>query len=314
MPSTVTIETTPRHVDAGEEAFFCQNIANPFGQDVDVVQSESFMSAGSHHLFVFYEPKNADGPLEDCSGLEFKSAVHAAQSPQHSITYPEGVGRFVSASDGLRVMAHYLNTTNDPIEAKISVVFHVVPAGSVEFQAAAVFFNNSDISVPALSTGEATKTCALPYEIQLIDAVSHMHQHATNFQAKTDTGTMLYEGTDWDSPEALRFDPPLVLPAGTQITFTCNYDNTKGSEPLSFGESAKTNEMCIFGGRISPRPWARASCVSESAPRDGYPVDFALKLMRFRSRSTPSTRTRIRSPTATTSFGSFTKRSARAEM
>jgi hypothetical protein len=64
-PGTVTIKTTSRTVAAGEEAFFCQNFSNPFGQDVDVLQSESFMTPGSHHMFVFYEQGATDGPLED---------------------------------------------------------------------------------------------------------------------------------------------------------------------------------------------------------------------------------------------------------
>jgi hypothetical protein len=250
---TVTIETAPRRVEIGEEAFFCQNISNPFGQDVEVLESQSSMSAGSHHMFVFYEGSNSDGPVVDCSGLEFDRAVHSSQSQEHTITYPPDVGRFVGADDGFRVMAHYLNTTGAPVDAVVKVTFRYVPSGTVQHQAAAVFFNNMAVYVGAKSSGQAEKTCDIPYDIQLIDAVSHMHQYGETFQAKTQDGTVIYETDTWDEPETAKFDPPLALPAGTQITWTCNYDNPTNLV-LTFGESAQTNEMCIFGGVYFPAP------------------------------------------------------------
>jgi hypothetical protein len=253
-PDVVTIKTTKRVVPAYDEAFFCQNFANPFGRDVDVIQSESFMTPGSHHLFVFYEPGATDGPVEDCSGLEFQKAVHGAQVPQLKIDYPPGVGRHFGTDSGIRVLAHYLNTTDKDIDAEITVVFNVVPAGTIQYEAASVFFNNLDLYVPKLSSGQATKTCTLPYDIKLLSSISHMHQYGTSFVAKTGDGTVLYQGTDWSEPITKNYEPPLDLKMNTQITWTCSYDNTANSSPLTFGESAKTNEMCIFAGTYYPAP------------------------------------------------------------
>src|SRR5438046_2979369 len=50
---TVTIVTEEFSIGPGEEAFRCQNFANPFGKDVVILKSESAMAAGSHHMFVF---------------------------------------------------------------------------------------------------------------------------------------------------------------------------------------------------------------------------------------------------------------------
>jgi hypothetical protein len=248
-----TIQTTPRAIAPGEEAFFCQNFANPFGQDVAVLESESFMTPGSHHMFVFYEPGAVDGPVKDCSGLEFKRPLHLAQSPQQKSSYPPGVGRVVSGADGLRVSAHYLNTGTSTIEAQISVVFKVVPKAAVVHQAGALFFNNLAIYVAPNGPGQATKTCTLPYDAKLINAVSHMHQYATSFVATASSGETIYETTDWDEPVPKLFEPPLALAAGTQITFTCSYQNNTGSA-LTFGDSAKHNEMCILAGAYYPAP------------------------------------------------------------
>ena len=40
-------------------------------------------------------------------------------------------------------------------------------------------------------------------------------------------------------------DPPLPIHGGDLITWSCDFDNDTGAT-LRFGESAATNEMCIF--------------------------------------------------------------------
>jgi hypothetical protein len=249
----VTIKTDVRTVAKGEEAFFCQNFANPFGGPVDVVRSESFMNPGSHHLFVFYEEGATDGPVEDCSGLEYQRVLHTAQTPQHLTTYPAGVGRHVEAESGLRIMAHYLNTGDAAIDAQITVVFDVVPGGTAEMQAASLFFNNLGVYVPPNGPGSATKTCTIPHEARIIDVVSHMHKFGVKFKAETNTGEVVYEGEDWDEPTPKHYDPAMLVPAGSSITYTCDYINTT-SQFLTFGDSALTNEMCILSGTYYPAP------------------------------------------------------------
>ncbi|HMR74175.1 MAG TPA: hypothetical protein PKD61_03655 [Polyangiaceae bacterium] len=250
---TVTIKTSPRSLAPGEEAFFCQNFSNPFGQDVEVLESESFMTPGSHHMFVFYGGSVTDGPVHDCSGLEFKKPLHTAQTPQHLTKYPAGVGRVVNANTGLRISAHYFNTSSKPVEAVITATFKVVSVGSLTHQAGSLFFLNPNIFVEPFQTGKATETCTLPSDVNVIDVVSHMHSFSTNFEAKTDAGKVVYEGTEWDDPKPNVFTPPLALSKGTKITYTCDYKNTL-STPLTFGESAETNEMCILSGTYFPAP------------------------------------------------------------
>lgn len=251
--TTVTLATSPRTVAPGEEAYFCQNFSNPFGQDVEIVESESFMTPGSHHMFVFRKVGATDGPVQDCSGLEFENPVHTAQTPQHLTKYPPGVGRFVSAGTGLRVSAHYLNTSQKPVEAVITVQFKVASAGTMQHHAGALFFLNPSIYVAPFQTGGAKDTCTLPQDIQLIDVVSHMHSFGTKFDAKTSDGKNVYATTNWDDPEPTVFSPPLALGQGTQISYECSYKNTL-SQPLTFGESAQTNEMCILSGTYFPAP------------------------------------------------------------
>jgi hypothetical protein len=246
----VTIVTTPRTVAPGEEAFLCQDFANPFGETVGVVRSHSTMTS-SHHMFVFFDPIGGNGSLEDCSGLEYTKTLHASQTSDSVTSYPPGVGVQVTLGTGLRVLAHYLNTTDEPVEAKVTVTFDFVPLDQIELHAGPLFFNNFSISVPPNGVGQASETCEVPNDIQITEVVSHMHKQGVHFVAKTDTGQLLYEGSDWDEPTPAKFDPPLALPKGTKITYTCDYENPT-SQWLDFGESASTNEMCILSGTYYP--------------------------------------------------------------
>ena len=65
---------------------------------------------------------------------------------------------------------------------------------------------------------------------------------------------------DWDHPTPQLFSPPLALGNDTEITWTCSYDN-RFDVPLSFGESAATNEMCILGGTFFPAAQRSHGCL-----------------------------------------------------
>ena len=71
-----------------------------------------------------------------------------------------------------------------------------------------------------------------------------MHQRATNFVASDSTGRTLYQTTVWAEPKPVIYSPPVHLPSGTTITWSCTYVNDTGST-LTFGESAANNVMCI---------------------------------------------------------------------
>jgi hypothetical protein len=248
--SQVTIETDVFEVGPGEEVFMCQNFKNPFGASVDLEKIVSVMNPGSHHLAVFMT-SGGDMPLHSCSGLEFSSPIHTAQRPEHSTNFPEGVGRHLDFLSDLRINMHYFNPTIDTITGRARVTFVVGRSGLVP--AGSVFFNNMGVTVPPHEIGTAQQTCAVSQDIKLLETISHMHQHATHFIAKTNDGTVVYETTEWDEPQPLGFSPPLELKAGTQITVTCTYDN-RSDQTLTFGESAEFNEMCILGGTYFPAP------------------------------------------------------------
>lgn len=246
----VQLITDSFEVPPGGEVYKCQNFTNPFGADVDIIYSESFMAPMSHHMFAFREQGLTDSGLMDCSGLEIAEYIHTAQTPEEIVTYPPGVGRFLPSTDGVRIQMHYLNTSPDPITAQVTLTLHYVDPTEVDAHAAALFLNNLGVRArPGEST--STKTYALPYDIKLIGAGSHMHSRGVGFLANVVGGPDLYTTTEWDEPEPVGFDPPIDIATGQQVQWACTYQNPTAST-LTFGESAATNEMCIFVGTFYP--------------------------------------------------------------
>jgi len=249
----LTLTSDSFTVNAGDEIYREQNFANPIGHDVDIIESESFMTPGSHHMFAFHGGQfNANGALETSSGVEFAGYIHTAQTPQQLTSYPAGIGRFLAGGDGIRLQVHYINTGTQSLQASVSLRIRYVDPSKVQYHAAEVFLDNIGINVPP---GQSTATLSypMPYDVKLLGAASHMHSRAIKFDSKTGDGREIYTTTQWDEPQATSFSPAMDVPAGQTISWSCTWNNTTGTT-LSFGESAAKNEMCIFTGVYYPAP------------------------------------------------------------
>jgi hypothetical protein len=239
-------------VAPGGEVYKCQDFTNPFGKDTAVVQMDTALTQGSHHMFAFVMPNNQltlKGSLADCpsGGVEFHEYLTTTGSPQTTTQYPAGIGRIFAAGNGLRLNVHLINTGGAPKDASITFKVRVVDPASLDQRVASIFLNQVGLRVPAgMST--QSKTYAIPQEIWLMDTASHMHKRGIHFVA-TAGAQNIYDGTEWAEPTPKTFDPPLHLASGTQITWSCTYNNDSGGA-LSFGESASKNEMCILVGEF----------------------------------------------------------------
>lgn len=255
MAEEYQMSMTAVDVPAGTEIYKCQDFDNPFGKDVAILQSQSIMVKGAHHFAAFRISGLTAAPMMDCpaGGFEAHEFIHASQQLDQTTTYPAGVGRFLPATDGIRLMVHFLNATGATVHVPpTSFSMHYVDADQVQYKAAAVFLNNLGVKAPP-GQSTATKSYALQSDIRLLLAVSHMHEHGVNFTSSTDDGRKIYDSTQWSEPTAASFAPPIDIASGTSITWTCSFQNDTG-QTLVFGQSAVQNEMCIFNGVYYPSP------------------------------------------------------------
>jgi hypothetical protein len=233
------------------EVYYCQNFANPWGSQVDIKAYDLDMSAGSHHMFAFYQNNATDGAVAPCpnGGLTFGAFTFTAQSPKLSQLYPTTVGATLPQTTGFQMMVHYLNTGSTTITAHVSLTVYVAKAGMVMQHAGVLYLNDAAIIVPPGQSNNSS-SFTLPQDVYLLTTGSHMHQQGTNFVTTYD-GTTLFQTTQWAEPPGIAFNPPLLLKAGTKVTWECTYDNMT-QNIMTFGESAKTNVMCISVSTFYP--------------------------------------------------------------
>lgn len=258
-PNTVTITMGSFVVPAGKEIFMCQDFDNPFGgADVAIGTSASDMTPGSHHLHVFYgEDSPASRTVSVCQNpFEFRSLLHVAGQPHLVTQYPAGMAAKLKGSVGLRLQAHYLNTTSSDFTANVVVRLTKVDPATITKWIAQLYFNRTVLSVPPGNDQQVTTTCTVPSTygpISLISGGSHMHSRGVHFVATTSAGAKLVDTTQWDEPPIESYAPEVALNPGDSITWTCTYNNQTGST-LTFGDSAEKNEMCIYLARFYSAP------------------------------------------------------------
>ncbi|MEO7330969.1 MAG: hypothetical protein ABI193_20510 [Minicystis sp.] len=250
----VTLTLSSFTVPPGGEVYKCQNFKNPFkGADAEITRFESHMTKGSHHMLLFYKKTvKEDGPLDDCSGLEFAATPYSTQLPDDELSFPEGVAGLLSPDRGLRVQSHYLNVTEQPIEAHVEVKLHLAKPGTVTDHAGILFVVEPAIDIAPNSMGVVQHDCGIPYDMNLIKATSHMHKHGTSFSS-TIGGEKIFDTNTWDDPKPVTFEPGKPVKANAPLHFECHFTNNS-AETLTFGESAQNNEMCIFVAAFYPIP------------------------------------------------------------
>lgn len=248
---TITMETFT--VPPGAEVYKCQDFKNPFGGTAaEVAAFESHMTSGSHHLLLFYKDGATDGALEKCNGLDFAPTPYSTQLPDDSLEFPAGVAAQIPAGTGFRLQSHYLNTTGKAIEAHVEATFHLAAPGTVKDHAGVLFVPEYMFSIQPNSTQIVNHTCKVPFDMNLIKAGSHMHKHGTHFDA-TIGAQKVFETATWDEPKPALFAPAKPVKGGDTLDFNCTFVNNSANT-LTFGESAETNEMCIFVSSFYPAP------------------------------------------------------------
>jgi hypothetical protein len=255
--NTVHLAMDAFTVAPGAEVYMCQNYDNPFGgQDVGLSRVATDMSKGSHHLHIFYGATSTNRKIESCSGTEFHPLLHASGKPHGEEDYTNGMAAKLKGSMGLRLQVHYLNTTPDPINVGVTAdLTKVADPSTITKWVAELYFNRVQLSVPPGEGAKVTTSCTVPQgpQVGLLGGGSHMHSRGIHFVATGPTGQTLMDTTQWDEPDPMTYDPPVMLNPGDKITWECTYNNTTG-KTLTFGESAAENEMCIYLARYYSNP------------------------------------------------------------
>jgi hypothetical protein len=256
------IQTPPIVIEAGQEVTYCYYTTIPTTRAMGVKKWSSVMTPGSHHLILFFHSGNqADGTItRDCGitggGLGVPFWMYSAQTPTQESPMPAGVGMTVPAGQKAFVQMHYLNTSDAPIMANVTIDAEAYPEAATYTPAAAFVTFHTGIDIPPHSTGSAEGNCGVPAGAKFFAMSTHSHHFSTRTEVK-DGAAMVFESTSWDHPGAATWSAePFYSFASGRLSYRCEYNNTSGNR-VRTGDSAATDEMCMAVGYFFPANQAR---------------------------------------------------------
>jgi len=254
-----TIAVPEFTLEPGEEKFYCYFTTLPVAANTGVKGYASTMTPGSHHMILYFMQKQSqpDGTLAECSTFGGGSVgsipvfAYATQEPESNEPLPDGVGVALTANQPVMVNMHYFNITDQPITASVKIDVHTY-APEVTFTPAHAFVTfATDINIPPNAAGAAGGTCPTPAGANFIFLSTHSHRYTTEAQVR-DGSDVVVDTTDWAHAKIEKWlAPPYRQFASGSLTYHSDYYNST-SAPVTVGESALTNEMCMAAGYFFP--------------------------------------------------------------
>jgi hypothetical protein len=250
-------EPEPIMVPAGTSGQWIQYVSGPVEQDMDVIDIRGEQGLGGHHAILYASPitqpvgTTREWRATDQVTDRFLGGVGGEGA--EDLSPPEGGVFRVPAGFALYVNVHYYNAGDEPIEGRSQIDVKLDPASSS--RTAVGFLGGADVTAIARAntTTEFSYSCKLKADTKLVMFSNHMHEYgkAVHTTARVPGGEamMLKEDPAWNyewatNPNFTRrpISDPLVLPAGTEMTTTCSWNNTTNRD-LAFPD-----EMCAFLG------------------------------------------------------------------
>ncbi len=256
----------------GQEITYCYYFHTPNTETMVIKKWSSVMTPGSHHM-IMYATASDDMPpgtisSNECGGFgtgNVPSWTYAAQTPTSEVALPtddgtgKPLGQEIAAGMPAYFQMHYLNATDAPLQAHVTLNAEAYEAGVAYTKTAAYVTYNSRISIPPGAVDHVeTMTCSVPANVRFWLVSTHAHKQAVKTTVKdgmpASTATV-FTSTDWEHPGQMTWtSSPFYAFSTNKLTYECTYDNV-GDNKLSIveaGPSAAINEMCMATGYYFP--------------------------------------------------------------
>ena len=255
----VTLTMDSFEVAAGAEVYMCQQFANPFGKDVDIVWADGTAYPAAR-FFAFSMPpstgRSLASPLQTClgQGLEFHPTAYMSQQRHRTVGYPQpDMGYPVPSANGLMLDVHYLNTSStSALPGSASVTLCSAKPGVVTTRVGTLDLNQTTLNVPPTpmsNPATVTKTWTasaggVPTSYFIYSSWSFMTPRTLDIRATTN-GNVFYDDALATSPPPHLHSPPVAMTGTQSIQWTCKIYNDTGAS-LSFGDSVLSNAWCEY--------------------------------------------------------------------
>jgi len=254
---------TMKDIAAGSDVEYCQWVAGPSATAQDVLDVTGLQSATGHHALLYattatqYEVGESHICTErDTLAISFVGAIGGEGNASSAVKLPDGLFFRLPAGQALMLNTHWLNATDETVDAQAIIDVKFTPA-SGDRQTADLFANNGlRFQIPPGRAAYDT-SCVLQDDLSLVLAFNHMHEHGATVYSELihpdGSKAMIVADEAW-RPE-LQFNAhysvftlgaPMVAHAGDTYHTHCEWQNTTGSA-LQFPQ-----EMCTGGAFYFP--------------------------------------------------------------
>jgi hypothetical protein len=271
----IQIAVTARAVPLGTEETACHYLKLPSDVDLDVNRMQISVSGGSHHIHIYrpYQQLDLEDGSEECNmAVDFDqwALVVATQLRNTDWELPQGIAYHFRAGEQLLVQTHFVNvgSLETTGEGKVLFNLHQADAGTITAYAGALFGQDRDVFVPALSSPTKSAVCEFPKAINVFAQTGHYHFRGRRFSTYEwyagQRGAEVYHHEGYDDPLFLIHQPPLVVEAEHGLEWECQWVNPTDVD-YDFGPFTDTNEHCNLFAFYYPTdsPNESITCVTE---------------------------------------------------
>jgi hypothetical protein len=256
----------------GQEITYCYYFRTPNTEEMAIKKWSSVMTPGSHHMIMYTTASDTmpPGTISSTACGNFSvgnipSWTYSAQTPTNETALPtddgtgKPLGQKIAPNTPAYFQMHYLNASDVPIKAHVTLNAEAHAAGAAFTQTAPYVTYNSQISIPPGAINDVeSMTCNVPAGIKFWTMSTHAHKQAIKTTVKDGGSTsnqIVFTSTDWQHPGAASWPTtPFYTFSTGKLTYECAYNNTgsNSSTTITSGPSAETNEMCMAVGYYFP--------------------------------------------------------------
>jgi hypothetical protein len=267
---TVAVSIGPIPLAAAEERTVCKRFKLPTTTAINVVQIDSQLAPGSHHLVLYRSTATTEQTtIYDCPPLDISTGdipIYIAETQADNLLpLPTGAAYQFEAGQMVRMEAHYLNASPNAIMGMGTIELTEGDPDPSKYQAADIMFCGTVTALsPGLGTGVPPGMTTLPAGfyappagIKVFGLTTHEHKRGSlmtiDKSTSTAPGANLVMGTPYDNPPFViyRDNDLLTFGANEGLRWQCEYNNTT-TTTYYFGQSAQSNEMCFLWAYYYP--------------------------------------------------------------
>ncbi len=246
-------------IEAGEDVTFCTYLDYVTDEVIHLHDTLGSQTSHGHHAIMQYlttpqEPGTRECPADSDLDAQLGQILGGTGGEGNgAIQLPANVVSEIPAGAQLVINHHWINTSNEAIEAQAEMITIPPEPGQDLVIARSLAVVVTDFSIPAGERGEASGECTLQNDVQLLSMIGHQHQWGTHVRAdRLGAAEEMIFDHDYN-PEMISqpittdfpLDDPFRFAAGDKVRMSCQWENTS-DQPLVF-----PREMCVlFGWQI----------------------------------------------------------------